>query len=739
MHADFVPPDAHDPRTSNANVMTPQLERLRFTLVAAILFIATFAVFGRSMRWDFVDYDDPDFVTENTHVRAGISHAELRWAFGAGGRAANWQPVTWISLMLDAEIHGVSPAGFHATNVFFHSCNAVLALLLLYRLTGAFWPSAWSAALFALHPLRVESVAWVAERKDVLSVCFGLLTVLAYLGYATRVQRRQRGAGAFYIAAVFTFALGLMAKPMLVTLPAIMTILDVWPCGRWSAERDDAPAPRRTLLPWIDKLPFVVLALVVAWITYAVQRNGGAMAESFDLSTRSVNAVVSIARYLGKTLWPVNLAVCYPHPGNWPPLAFGAALLVIATVTAIAVFHRRERPGLLAGWLWFLITLLPVLGFVQVGAQAMADRYTYFPTLGLAVLFIAAVDGTELLTVAPKLAAGIAAAMIAACGTRTWDQLRVWQSSTTLFEHALAVTTDNYIAHTCRANTLIAQGHLAPALEHARSAIEARPTYAPAHYTLGLALEKLGRGEEAIASYSQAIALRRSWPAPRLRRGTISLHSSQAAEALQDFTVAAQLDSDSAPARFGEALALVALNRPDEAVRAFEDALRLKPDYAEAHNSYANLLAARGAHEAAWAHYEAAIRAKPEFAEAHFNFGNSLDATGHSDRAYPHYQAACRLQPLDPDYQYGAAVALEHLHRTDEAIAAYRQTVRLKPDHAEAHYFLGAALRSIGRLNEAAAEWREVLRLAPNQPGMADQLAELQREIASHSSAPATP
>src|SRR6059036_456916 len=391
--------------------------------IAGLVVLGTLAVFAPALRHGFVNYDDPEYVTENPRVRAGLSWAGLGWAFAAP-HAANWHPLTWLSHMLDAQLFGLAPAGHHATSVLLHATSAALLFEVLAGMTGTPWRSAFVAAVFALHPLRVESVAWVSERKDVLAGFFWMLALAAYARYA-----RRRGA-ADYVLVVAAFVLGLLAKPMVVTLPLVLLLLDVWPLRR----------PWTIALVW-EKLPLVLLAAAASALTVVAQRGAGAMAslESLPLAARMAEAVVAFRAYLEKTFWPARLAVFYPHR----PLPIGevaASCVVLLVVSALAIRERRRRPWLLVGWLWYLVALLPVVGLVKVGEQAMADRFSYLPQIGVLLMIAwAAADAGGSRAVAS--AGGVVA--LAACVALTARQLDIWRDSVSLFAHASAVSRDN--------------------------------------------------------------------------------------------------------------------------------------------------------------------------------------------------------------------------------------------------------------------------------------------------------
>jgi protein O-mannosyl-transferase len=550
-------------------------------LGALLLVGATFAAFYPVLSAGFVIYDDETYVLRNPHVQGGFGGDALWWAFTAG-YASNWHPLTWLSHMLDWSLYGASPAGHHLTSLLLHAANAVALFLLLDRMTQAPWRAAFAAALFALHPLHVESVAWVAERKDVLSTLLWLLATWSYVAWT-----RRRGAARYLLVAAL-LALGLASKPMLVTLPLTLLVLDFWPLGRWEAET------ARTLRLVAEKLPLLALSLASAAVTWAVQAASPALGslEEFSLGTRISNALVASASYLGKAVWPAGLAVFYPHPGTslppWKPV--GAALL-LAAITAAAVALRRRRPYVLAGWLWYLVTLLPVIGLVQAGEQAMADRYTYVPLIGP---FVAAAwgfpDAARALLAASRRARGESAAgdrvlrwalplgagaVLLVLSVLTRAQVATWKDSVTLFERALAVTDRNYLAHLDLGAALAREGRADDALAHYREAVRIKPDHAMAQYDLGSALAARDRDGEAMEHYLRALALNPGYAAAHNNLGILLAKQGKIDEAARHYADAARLRPDFAEAHFNLAVALHALGRDAEARTELKAATRL--------------------------------------------------------------------------------------------------------------------------------------------------------------------
>ncbi|PTY00696.1 hypothetical protein DB354_01170 [Opitutus sp. ER46] len=490
--------------SSSVTSVSPPPPRRRVVLLAAGLFLGTVLLFLRGTTYGFVNYDDPAYVTANPHVQAGLTWSGVVWAFTAP--ADYWHPLTWLSHLLDWQLYGAAAGGHHVTSVLWHALNAVLAFLVFQRLGLTALRAAFAAALFAWHPLRVESVVWITERKDVMSGACFLLTLLAYAGY---VERRAAGrpAATSYALTLAAFAAGLMCKPMLVTLPLVLLILDVWPFRRAGSRGAFA----RLVL---EKLPFLLLAAAVAALTVLMQRQVGAFVLEVPLTDRVGNAVVALARYLGKLAWPSDLIVCYAHPGSWPVLIVAGAAALLLALAALAWRQRHTRPWVAAGLAWFVVTLLPVLGLVQVGFQSLADRYTYLPLLGVVWAVVASLPAFA--SARGRAVLGLAAAsLLAALAVRTWTQQATWRDSVTLFTHAVTHSPGNEVAEDLLSSALLAEGRLDEAAHHAERALALNPRRATAAISLASVRERQGRLDEAKALYRTALAIQP--PAPELQ------------------------------------------------------------------------------------------------------------------------------------------------------------------------------------------------------------------------------
>jgi protein O-mannosyl-transferase len=535
-----------------------------WTSAGLVLLVA--AAYAAVARFGFTRFDDPTYVTENPYIAGGLSANAVKWAL-TSGYAANWHPLTWISHMLDVQLFGLDAGPHHVVNVALHAASTVLLFTVLLRMSGALWPSAFVAGLFGLHPIHVESVAWVAERKDVLSAFFWMLTLWAYAEYA---RRPRRGA---YLAVVVLFALGLMAKPMVVTLPFALLLLDVWPLERVKG------STWRSLV--LEKAPLFAMSAASGLITVAVQGRGGTVASGvvLPLGGRIANALTAYVAYLAKTFWPAHLAAYYPYPSSIQVARVAGSLILLGALTALAVRLARRHPYVPVGWFWYLGTLVPAIGLIQVGTQAMADRYTYIPLIGIFIVLAWGVP--ELVARWPRSRVallGAAAVALLACTAATRAQVRHWSDSKALWTHALRVTKENYAAHTYMGNALSLEGDLEGAIDQYEEALRIRPDYPEAHNNLGPALARTGRLDEAVASFTEAVRLRPNFADAHSNLGLALASQGKLDEAIAQYQEALRLSPEHASARGNLGFALQAQGRIPEAVREFELVLRLNPN-----------------------------------------------------------------------------------------------------------------------------------------------------------------
>jgi len=676
--------------------------------ISLALVLGTLIVYWPVHRHGFTEYDDQEYVTQNPHVSCGLTLGGVKWAF-TSAYASNWHPVTWLSHMLDVQLFGENAGPHHTVSLLFHAANALLLLLLLHRLTDALWPSAFVAALFAWHPLHVESVAWIAERKDVLSAFFGLLTLWSYAGYTQTHRRRHLGL------ALLWFSLGLMAKPMLVTLPFVLLLLDFWPLGRLNPNSDQSgnkSAPGRSgfnLSPlFLEKIPFFALSMASGIVTFLVQRAGGSVAsgEALPFDQRVANALVSYTRYIGKTFWPADLAIIYPLRSPWPGWQVGLAVVMLLVITILVVRSARRLPYLAAGWFWFVGMLVPVIGLVQVGRQAMADRYTYLPLVGIFIMVAWGLAELSRPAWQPLLAL-VGTAALAVSLLLTAGQVRVWSSSEALFAHAITAAPNNAVAHKALGRVFDKQEKWDEARVHYLEAVRLDPTLAEAQYNLGVLSAKQGNLPEAVDYYTAAL------------RGQPNLNSASNGQR----SGISELWRNT---HYNLANALLLLGRADQAIPHYETALQLDSNGAAAQNNLAIALTALGRNDQALPHFDQAIRLKPDWADPHFSAAVACEALGRFPDAAAHFARALELNPALTVAHRGYGWLLARQGNLTEAAVHLNLFVGQNPNDAEAHVFLGVTLAAQQKMEEAMKHLQEALRLRPDLPVTLNALARLQ-------------
>jgi len=663
--------------------------------VALAVGLAAIIAYLPAFSGGFVNWDDDRYVTGNAAVR-GVSWASVRWAFTTL-HESNWHPLTWLSHALDGSLFGANAAGHHATSIVLHAANAVLLFLLLRRMTGCLAPSALVAALFALHPLNVESVAWVSERKNVLSTLFMLLAIGAYARYAERPSRGR------YAAVVLLFALGLMAKPMLVTLPLVLLLLDAWPLRRFAGSRAS------TLV--VEKLPLLALSAASCVVTLIAQRPARVAMTIVPLGDRVQNAALSYVGYIAKTVAPIGLSPYYALPGTpesaplRAPLALAAAA-ALAAVTFVAWRARRRAPHVLVGWLWYLGTLVPVIGLVQVGGQAMADRYAYVPLIGVFIVLAWSLPARRV-TVAAALIA------LAALGVATARQARVWHDSESLWRRALAENPRCRLALTNWGIDLVDRGRAEEGIALFRRALDVDPGYAHARVSLGGALTRIGRVDEAIPELERAVAQGTALPDAPFNLGVALGRAGRTAEAIRAIEAAIALDPRFARAHAQLGMLLARDGRHEEATEKFREALALEPNDPNTRVDFGVSLAALGRRDEAIAEYETAIRIRPDDATAHQNLGNAFADAGDFDGAIARYRTAAALDTVSAPLRYNMALAFLQKGDLGGAESALREALARQPEYAEAHYTLGIVHARRADNGAAVAAFAEAARLRP--------------------------
>lgn len=687
---------------SPLNVQTPRTAGRG--LICLTLGLITLAVFAPALQHEFLAYDDGQYVTENPHVVGGLSWQGVNWAFRAF-YASNWHPLTWLSHMVDCQLYHLRPAGHHLTSVLLHVGNSVLLFLVLCRMTGTTWRSAFVAALFAWHPMHVESVAWVAERKDVLSAFFFLLTIGAYVKYA---ESKVSGAilhppsPIFYLLALLCFAFGLLSKPMVVTLPFVLLLLDYWPLGRFqprtraqsinpiSQQSSDPPlhnSTTPTLRLILEKLPFFAFTAAGCLLTISAQRRAYSIVSTAALPAdqRIFHALSSYLHYLSATFVPRRLAVYYPYETaiTRAEIAVGSAVLLFLTL--LALWSASRRAYLFTGWAWFLGMLVPVIGFVQVGDQARADRYTYLPLIGL---FIAIVwGGSELVERAVRnakmrriLAGSLAAAVGGGLVGATSLQLRYWKNTRILFEHAARVTRENGRALVLLGSLLAEEGKSAQAMEYYHRALAYKSDSPQAHFSIAKLLEKQGKLDQAVAEYKQALWFKPLREETHIRIGRILARQKNYDEAAANYKVALALNPESAPALNNLARLLHTEGKQDEAIETYSRALKFDPRLAEAHNNLGVLLLQKGRVNEGVAELRKALNLKPGDAETQYNLALGLNQQQQWKEASQFFAKIAPGKPQDANLYCEFGLALTHLGRTREAMSRYAHALLVQPD-----------------------------------------------------------
>lgn len=718
-------------------------------LICLVLIVITAGVYSRVGGFGFVNYDDPAYISKNPMISGGLTLKGLSGAF-TETYAENWHPLTWISLMLDCQLFGLNAAASHWVNVAWHIANTVLLFVLLQRLTGAAWRCAAVAALFALHPLHVESVAWISGRKDVLSTFFALLTLLAYARYVDESKAQGAYNKKWFYVALGLFALGLMSKPILVTLPFLILLLDYWPL-----QRIENVGWRAFLTPQFGRLvgekwAWYVLSALSCFITLRVLRHAVAPLGVLPMSSRLIVAIDGYWWYVQKLFWPTRLAFLYPLHGLPPILPFIGACLSLLVISVAAVLTAQRRPFFLVGWLWFLGTLVPVSGLVQAGTQATADRYSYLPSIGLfiAIIWLAyelAARSKPLLIVA----GGAFGVILVLLSTVTVIQTGYWKDSLSLFGHAVKVTKGNDTAlldfgvalydhdrydealaayqqalqvqpaadiYKNIGSTLVKKGQLEDALTNYERAAQMNPKAADMQYFWADTLKSLGRTNDALAHYEEAVRLAPDDAFYHHHLGTVLTAVGKTDEALSQYAEAARLDPTAAQYQNTLATALARSGQPDAAMEHYEMAIRDDPKSAEAHSNLGALYAAKRRLEDAAHEYSEALTLDPTNAVVHLNAGRIFLKLGHAAEAFAQFADAVRIDPAlgDAHYQWGQELLLHG--QFQEAREQLTDAVRLEPDNAPAHFYLGLACMELHDFAAAIKAFADAERVRPDWP-----------------------
>jgi len=680
-------------------------------LIYLLLTAATLIAFWQVTQCGFISIDDDVYVTDNIHIHDGVTMEAIRWAFTTG-YAANWHPLTWMSHMLDVQLFGLKPRWHHLTNLLFHVANTLLLFFIFHRMTKSPWRSAFVAALFAVHPLHVQSVAWVAERKDVLSTFFWMLTMGAYIHYVEHPRLKN------YLAVLIFFALGLISKPMLVTLPFVLLLLDYWPLQRFEQKkpaqeiRKEAHQPlsankrkgkssrkhtvqtrmkeakppdhiyqRALIRPLLrEKIPLFALAALLSIVTFIAQQKGGAVqsVKALPLGVRIANAFVSYIIYIAKTIWPANLAVYYPHPGLWPLWQILGAILLIAAVTFMVIRTAKSFPYLAVGWLWFAGTLVPVIGIVQVGGQALADRYTYVPLIGLFIMAAWGIPEFLKKWRYRKEALFASSALIIPCLLIvTCIQVGYWRNDIELYDHALKVTSRNDFIYRNRGAAYDRLGNVGKAIEDFNKAIEINPKYADAYFNRGVAYGQLGNREQAILDYNSAIEVNPKYADAYYNRGVA----------------------------YGE------LGNREQAILDYNSVIEVNPKNAKAYNNLGIVYDMLGNREQAILDYSSAIEVNPRYAEAYNNRGFAYTELGNYRQAIHDHNMAIEINPKYAEAYSNLGIAYGMLENPGQAIEDFDKAIQINPRYATAYYNRGFAYGKLGNQRQTIEDMKAAARL----------------------------
>jgi tetratricopeptide (TPR) repeat protein len=682
-------------------------------LICLALAVLTVTAFWQLKDCGFISYDDEQYVTKNAYVQSGLNGNSVKQAFSSelAKHSGHWHPITWLSLMLDHSIFGLNPHGYHLVNLLFHVMNTILLFLILRRMTKTLWPSAFVACLFAIHPLHVESVAWIVERKDVLSTFFWMLTMGAYSYYVEHPGFRR------YCFVLLFFALGLMSKSMLVTLPFVLLLLDYWPLRRFSeiipdqkiqaeefnfvpsdkqkkkSKKKDAvkeilevKKPADPEYKWsliypllLEKIPLFALAIISSIVTYLAAHSAGAIhSEEMSLGVRIGNAFISYIAYMGKMIWPSNLAVFYPHPGGLIPWQVLGSVFLLIVITLVVIWKAKKSPYLVTGWLWYLGTLVPVIGIVQAGSQAMADRYTYIPLIGLFIIVAWGVpDLLKKWHYRKEILLASSALSIFCLSIITWTQVGYWQNSITLFDHTLKVTDNNWFTYNSRGNAYYDLGDYRQAIEDYDRALRITPRYAEAYSNRGTAYHKLGNYKQAIADLNRALEIKPAYADAYNSRGT----------------------------------AYHILGNYRQAIEDCSRAIEIKPDYAMAYNNRGNAYNVLGNYRQAIEDYGRAIEIKPGYADAYYNRGSAYNNLGNYRQAIEDLNRAIEFKPDYPEAYINRGFAYKGLGNYRQAIEDYGRAIEIKPGYAYAYLNRSAAYASLGNNNLAVNDLKTAAKL----------------------------
>ena len=688
-----------------------EIKSIKLMVVAALLIVLTLIIYWQVKNYDFVNYDDDKYITENQYVKTGLTLDNVKWSF-TSTYAGNWHPMTWISLMTDAQLFGLNAGYYHLSNLFLHILNTLLLLFILYKMTGALWRSAMVAALFALHPLHVESVAWVTERKDVLSTLFMLLTFWAYSNYIQKPDYKR------YSLIIIAFALGLMSKPMLVTLPFVLLLLDYWPLHRFSSETgsniDIVSSTKKARSLIYEKIPLFLLAGLSIISTIVAQKAEIELMQSIPMLLRLENALVAYSGYIFKMIWPVSLGILYPHSANIPLWHILVSVILLASISGTAIYTIKKRPYIAVGWFWYLGTMVPVIGIVQVGVQSMADRYTYISLIGLFIILVWFLsDVLEEIPYKKYIAATISVIIVLLLMSLSWSQLKYWKNSYELFTHTLEVTENNYTIHCNLAVLLAGQGDNKMAEFHYMEALKIKPDDKDTNMNFGNMLVRQGRLDEAIERYISAIKSNPFFAEAYNNLGIAYVQRGDRQKAIEQFSNAVKINPDYLVAQDNLKMAMLQNQVKESSLPKQAVNTGAKITTFSGWMMAGTSLMKNGNLDGAIRHFQEALKIEPGNLNAHVSIGLALGYKRNFDEAISHFRTAIKINPRIPEIYNSLAVALAYTGKTDAAIVQLKKALEINPRFAKAHNTWGVMLAKSGKIDEGIDHLRKAVAIDP--------------------------
>lgn len=693
-------------------------------LIFLILIVSISAVYSQVMHYGFISFDDYQYICTNHHVQKGITLETILWAF-TSSHASNWHPITWLSHMMDVSLFGMQAGMHHLINVIFHLLNSILLFLVFRKTTDKVWQSLAVAVLFALHPVHVESVAWVSERKDVLSTFFWMLTMLAYVRYVRSANVKR------YLFVLLFFSLGLMSKPMLVTLPFVLLLMDYWPLKRFTLDARNSRHVR-SKLPFIhlvvEKMPLFILAATSSIITFLVQKSGKAVVTFADFSfgERFANVVTSYVGYIWKMIWPYNLAIYYPYPASFSTLNFTASILLLLIITIIIVKFCTTHPYLITGWFWYLGTLVPVIGLVKVGSQAMADRYTYVPFIGLFVITAWSIPNLIKKGKYRNQVVALSSICIVLCYLiSSWIQVRYWKNSIELYKHALSVTENNVAVLNNLGIDLMKQKEFKQSLNYLKKAEKIDPNLSFIWINIGNTLMEMGQHDDALSYFFKAIEKESNNIGAYRKIGLTLQHLGQFDKAESYLKKAIQLDPGSAIGHADISLLYLNHGKMDKAINHIRKAYEVAPQYYEINYNYGLIMEKIGNTEKAMAHYYKTLEGNPDHVEAHINLGSILARKKMIQQALSHFSKAVHIQPDNAQAHNNLGTAFAASGKIEEAIMHYKRAIQINHRDADAHNNLGIAFYRMNDEKAALYQFRKALDISPGRKDIQNNISKV--------------